>query len=335
MTDISHKTWKYLHGPDDIAHLSFKTGAVPRSFTAIQYTATERDEIDITENGIAIIDNDMMSVVLDGHLRDSLDTQVEFMSKIRKLDWEAFSKMASTHPRYRGSQSDFGQKLPNPGVLTNQIQRGVMLSPSDETDLRSPSMVSAHFSAACPYTFPKISRSDALEAILSQDCLQGEDGRWRLSWSLPTRADHPYFTPTNEADENEVWQRYCTSNPEIFDLAAHAVTEPYFSGGVTTWPRSDAGRYDFTSGGISHPEVICLKSIDGAEVDFATRGEFGALMDALPDVAVRDIWKLVRVIDQDLGSKMVQNRISEELEPIRIEAIAALEPDALSQADLS
>jgi len=333
MTDISQKTWKYLHGPDDLAHLSFKTGGVPRSFTAIQYTATERDEIDLQDDGIAIIDNDQMSVVLDGHLKNNPDAQASFMSDLRKMSWAHFRTMALKHPRYRGSQTDFHRDTPNKGVLVNQIQRGVMHAPSDEADLRSPSMVLAHASSECPYSFPRMTRSEALQDLLSHDCLKGEDGRWRLSWALPSRSDHPYFKPS-ASDLDDPWQKHCEAHPELFDLAAQSLLERYFSGGVTTWPESDDGRYAFCSGGLSNPDVICLESIDGAEIDFASRGEFGALLDALPDTALRDIWKLQQVTDHNLAPEVVRNRITAELEPIRNEVLSPQDPDLMVQADL-
>jgi len=90
MTDISHQTWKYLHGADDVAHLSFQTGGVPRSFSVLQYVAIERDEIDFERNGIAIIDNDHMSVVLDGHLKGMSFEQGRAMSQIRSMPWDEF-----------------------------------------------------------------------------------------------------------------------------------------------------------------------------------------------------------------------------------------------------
>ena len=164
-------------------------------------------------------------------------------------------------------------------------------------------MAEANASSDCPYSFPKATRSEALDAILAHECLRGEDGRWRLSWTLPSRSEHPYFTESGGDDvapeETELWQKHCRTNPEIFDLATQSITEKYFSRAAATWPATDAGRYTFCSGGIGHPNVICLETIDGAEIDFANRGEFGALLDALPDTAIRDIWKLLRVTDQD------------------------------------
>jgi hypothetical protein len=55
--DISQRTGQYLHGPDDIYHLSFPTGGVPRSFSVVAYSAREKDEIDLSDNGVAIIYN--------------------------------------------------------------------------------------------------------------------------------------------------------------------------------------------------------------------------------------------------------------------------------------
>jgi hypothetical protein len=332
MSDITEKTWKYLHGPDDVTHLSFPTGGVPRSFSVIQYAATGRDEVDLDDNGIAIIDNDQMAVVLDGHLSNRPLKQIEFMSSVRKMDWGSFSAFAASHPRYRGRQDDFALPRPRPGVLTNQIQRGVMNAPSNEEDIRSPSMVQADASSDCPFSFPEISRSEALSAILSHPCLQGEDGRWRLSWALPDRTTHPMFKPKENMDG---WTRHCIANPELYDLATTTVIEPYLCGAATTWPRSDAGRYVFETGGTEHPDVLCLLSIDGVEIDFNTRGEFGKLLDALPDVAVRDIWKLVQVTDNDLDPSAVTSRINRELNTYRAEYNEAREPDHTAQAGLS
>jgi len=299
--DISQKTWKYLHGPDDVAHLSFKTGAVPRSFSVLQYSAVEQDHIDLSEDGIAIIDNDYMSVVLDGCYKRSQLEQSAFMSSVRRMSWPEFSSFCTSHPRYRISDRDMHKATPDHGVVVNQIQRGVLTAPDDD-DLRSPSMIAAHRDLACPYVFPASSKSEMIADILGHDCLKGDDGKWRISWD----AFLNYHTIlTNEDGEENVWSLHLAVNPEIVHDVINDILEPYFTGRIGTFPKTDDGRYGFVSGGINQPMQICLDLIDMEPFSFHSRGEFGRFIDQLTDTAVRDIWKLIRVLDHDLSQAVL------------------------------
>ncbi|HDZ53439.1 hypothetical protein LCGC14_0043840 [marine sediment metagenome] len=330
MTDISQKTWKYLHGPDDVTHLSFKTGGVPRSFTAIQYAATERNEIDLNDDGIALIDNDQMCVVLDGHLKNNPEAQASFMSDVRKMSWSDLAAMALNHPRYRGSQDDFHLKRPNSGVLVNQIQRGVLHAPTTDEDLRSPSMVAAHINPDCAYRFPEAGRARMISEILQHNCLQGDDGAWRLVWDITPSKD---AIPSGRLDAPEeqisAWDRHWESNPEISHQILGELTEPYFSGQIGTFPKTDAGRYGFCGGGMSNPAMLCLETIDGEMFSFSSRGDFGRFLDQLPDPAIRDVWKLVQVVDHDLSteeiSTLFKHRIAEMKEEFERSRDASLD----------
>ena len=325
MTDISHNTWKYLHGPDDTVHLSFSTDGVPRSFSVVQYEAFEYDEIDFDRNGIAIIDNDTMSIVLDDHLKNDSIKQIQFMSRVRKmnLNWKAFSEFCTEHPRYRDQAPDMKQSRPDPGVIVNQIQRDVMHAPMNEKDLRSPSMVAAHANPDCVYDFPETPRSRMILNLLSHDAIKDEDELWRIAWKIgfDNILSRPESGQTGQSDQNQDsdndWQRYYRDNPEIRYRISDDILDPYFSGRIGTWPKTDTGRYAFLSGGVENMDYICLASIDGVDLGFESRGKIGAFLDKLEDPAIRDLWKLITVVDYDLSQPIIDAACEAGLEHAR------------------
>lgn len=312
MTDISQKTWKYLHGPDDVVHLSFRSNGIPRSFSVVQYVATDEVEVNFNSNGIAVIDNDNLSIVLDEHLRSKALEQSDFISNARSLRWRDFALFCTDHPRYRSRAVDMKLDTPLPGVLVNQIQRGVMHAPSKEDDLRSSSMIRANTDPECPYDFPARTRHEMISDLFSHDCIR-KDGRWCISWD--TQVDGASISEkvaSSDPDASD-WINYYLDNPEIYFSVALDVTADFFNGCVGTWPKTDAGRYGFGAAGKENPEVICLTCIDGADMSFLSRGDLGIFLNDLNDSAVRDIWKLVRVVDHDLSYQALSLAFEREL----------------------
>lgn len=318
MTDISKKTWKYLHGPDDVIHLSFPTGGVPRSFSAVQYVAHEDNEIDFKRNGVAVIDNDKLCIVLDGHLENQELSQLRFMSALREMSWASFSTFCTDHPRFRSPAEDMYRDQPEPGVIVNQIQRGVMHIPENEGDLRSPSMVKANADEQCPYSFPPASRSQMISEILQHSCLRGQDGQWRIAWESQLDNALPALgVAEDEVEAHQDWAEYYEANPEIFHQISGEILEPFFSGQVGSWPKTDAGRYGFIAPDDGSSSAICLASIDGADIGFQGRGELGAFLNDIEDVALREMWKLIRVVDHDLSKSVIDAAFEAGLEEAR------------------
>ena len=325
--DISQKTGHYLHGADDIMHLSFPTGGVPRSFSVIAYSAKSNDEIDFSENGIAVVDNDQMSVVLDRHLCDEPQAQIEFMDSVRKMDWNAFGEFCCSHPRLRVGSPDLYLEHPDKGILANQIHLGVTTPPSSDEDIRSANMIKADANPACPYSFPKASRQDMIDKIMSHDAIRDDSGLWHLAWTTSISEDlatkgRVQGTKIHDAD----WEGYYRSSPEIFHQLHVEILEPYLTGRVSTWPDTDAGRYQFGVQGVGQGAMLYLDAIDGAGLSFGGKGELGAFLNALHDPVIRDLWKVVQVVDQTLAN--MDRNFEQRLVQIRSEFETSLENSA-------
>lgn len=325
--DISQRTFKYLHGAHDSAHLSFATGGVPRSFTAIRYVAMEDPEIDPEANGVVIIDNDNLSIVIDGHFKDKPVDQAKFLGDVRAMSWADFCALVIDHPRFRNRDDDIGNMQPSPGVLTNQIQRGVLDAPEDRGDLRSPAMVKAHADPSCPYRFPAASRLQMISDIMTHGSLRDDDSQWRLAWEA-TFDDACAVTGTAaDKGRDEAWALHYEANPEVFHQITSEITEDFFCSRVTTWPPVDNGRYGFIPAGMT---TICLDTIDNVSMAFSNRGDLGRFLDGLPDVLICDLWKLVRVVDHDLHpdilSATFENKIAAHKMEFDLSRFADLEP---------
>lgn len=315
MTDITRKTWKYLHGPEDAVNIAFETGGVPRSFTVISYAAIENAEIDFNSNGIAIIDNDNLCVVLDGHLQDS-DQHCKFLDEIAKKDWKSFSAFCRKHDRSRPLARDMSKERPDQGVLTNQIMRKVTLTGSSD-DNRSPEMIAADRSMTCPYSFPARSQAEMVADLMTHGMSRDEQGQFRFSWASEITHEDAVFGGARDA-ENPDWLTVYAGTPEIFHQIHGEVFEPFFTGDFATWPKTDQGRYGF--GATDSPEcqsILTLETVEGVDMAFSSRGDLGRLLDSLPVSALREIWKLVRVVDHEMEPTRLEASFSAKLKDFR------------------
>lgn len=316
--DISERTGQYLHGPDDTLHLSFPTGGVPRSFTIIAYSAVEVDEIDLSRDGIAILDNDHMTVVLDGHLRAAPDRQAAFMDQVKVMDWREFTEFCTTHRRFRNSSPDLHSQKPDAGILVNQLHRGVVDQKTSEGDLRSPNMIRADKDRDCPYNFPEASRRKMVSEILDHHATRDQQGMWRLSWpvTVPSQLFNEGLVHGDKAHD-AAWTSHMVSMPEISHQAQLNVLDRFLTGNVGTWPKSDAGRYTFEMSGAGNEADLFLDRIDGVELSFENKASFGKFLDELGDTGIRDMWKLIRVIDHDLSQDALEQAMREEITAAR------------------
>lgn len=315
--DITQNTGKYMHGADDVVHLSFPSGGVPRSFSVIKYQAIDTGQVAFT-SGVAIIDNDNLSVVLDGHLASQADKQADFLFRVQEMSWRDFSGFCTSHPRFRGKLPDAELARPAQGSLTNQVQRGVAQAPKSPGDMRTPSMIAADADPACPYTFPQMTRQEMIRQIADHDVTLDEDGKWRLCWPINLTSETAVMAKTKGLRiTDEVWRLHYEANPEVFHQVLDEMMAPYFMSAVGTWPKSDAGRYDFGAFGDGEKSALYLKSIDGVDFGFSTRGELGQIMDGLDDRDVLDIWKIMTCTDQDMAPDRLEKDFSLRLNKVR------------------
>lgn len=316
--DISQRTGQYLHGPDDIFHLSFPTVGVPRSFSVIVYSAVELEVMDLSRDGIAVVDNDRMTVVLDGHLRGNPTEQAAFIDQARDMDWKTFSGFCIGHSRFRDGSPDLHSDRPDPGVLTNQIHRGVVDEPASRDDLRTPNMIKADKDAACPYSFPAATRRRMISDILDHHMARDGLDKWRLAWQATISEELAREGQVRgDKSHDGAWTSHYSDHPEAFHQAQVAALEDFLTGNIGTWPKSDVGRYEFAMTSAGNDADIYLDRIDGAEIAFGNKAEIGVFLDQLGDSGIRDIWKLVRVLDQDLSPGSLESAFRARLTEVR------------------
>ena len=98
---------------------------------------------------------------------------------------------------------------------------------------------------------------------------------------------------------------------------------PFHESRFATWPGVDAGRYGFQATIDGDTEHLCLDSIDGESLAFRGRGEVGKELESWPDLLLRDLWKLVRTVDQDLSPAAMETKLEAKMAEYRAEYLEA------------
>lgn len=324
MHDIIEKTGPYLHPADDAYRICFETGGTPRAFTILIARARDGLTIEDGKNGVAIIDDDSLQVVLDEHMRNDLSGARREVARIRSMNWGAFSDFCREHPRYRKTSPDISEarKVPYPGSRVNQERRGYTPVNAGTRDIRSMLMISADIDASCPYSFPPVTKAEAARDLLRSTTRRCEDGMYRLSWDIrmggvasmdPRKwgADH-----ISDPAIDEDWADYVSEYPEIFHEVCADMIHPYLSQQIGTWGAQDEGRYSFSVEGLSGGNLL-LTHIDGQDLGFKTNGAFGVFVEHLDDGDLRDIWKLKHTLDHDLAEKSRLTLFHQKMATIR------------------
>lgn len=314
--DISAQTGPFLHGAHRVAHLSFRTQSVPRSFSVVMASAYVSGEFDFDRNGIAIIDNDTRTVVLDEHLKDDMDGQRQFLAGAPRLSWSRFSEFVSSHPRYRQNVSDIGLDRPEPGNPTNQIHSGATLLPKSEDDIRSPALIASANEADCPYNFPPISAEKARASLRDHHFSEDHYGRLRFAWQLDI--SKPLFDEgkvSGNGAADIAWGNAYLARPELKHEILVEIQKPVMEMEFTAWPDGQQGRFSF----MSLPSgSIGLDKIDGELVAYADLNEMHVKVGQMDDVALRELWIAVHCADHDLSPITLESAFKAKLRDERI-----------------
>ncbi|CAN0527088.1 unnamed protein product [Laminaria digitata] len=185
--------------------------------------------------------------------------------------------------------------------------------------MRSPNMIKSDRDRQCPYSFPLASRRKMVSDILDHHVTKDDEGRWRLAWSISVPHDLAHEGRVGgDKIHDEAWVSHYASNPEVFHQTQISILEDFLTGNAGTWPKSDAGRYEFSMTSSEDAAELFLDKIDGVEIAFTGKAGIGVFLDELGDSGIRDMWKLVRVLDHDLSPASLESSFRKELSRIRV-----------------
>lgn len=331
MYDLSARTGRYLHAPDDLLRLRYETGGTPRLFTVLIAQAVETDKIDLEGAGIVVLDEDEGRVLLDRHDRSDDTPLGEELYRLKGMSWEEFSTFCRGHPRFRGGPPDIvtPHETPLPGSRQRQTRLGVdvAVAPGGEKDIRSALMILADQDPSCPVRFPERDR-DGVIADLSDRIIPVRDPlAYRLGWGLRRSgfADLSGLAGDFPVDRSLdlLWEDTVEQRPELSEEAWSGVLESLAGGGIATYGSQDEGRYDLRILETGEGPALTLHAFEGRVLGEVSRDALIDLLGSMSSTDLRDLWKLSRTLDVETGQERLDALFQQGLNRIRSETEAS------------
>ncbi|MFG6083723.1 hypothetical protein ACEUZ9_005448 [Paracoccus litorisediminis] len=304
-------TGQFLHAVEHKRTLSFSTsGDARRMFTVLIAMARKGDEgADFGRNGLAVLDNDNVAVLIDGinsqasGINGPSARQIRILEQIAGLNWAQFTRFLSNTDYSRGIAIDVDQMHAEPqsGNFANQVMLGVK-QPEDR-DFRDEFTKAIH--AEGFYDLPATSRKNMINNILMRPLVELRDG-FALGWDI--RMNHKWDASGFIEDGDDVdpkfdarWAQEMVAQDEIFNQVCEMALSPYLVDGFSVLEMEDAVCELITCG--PKDGALVLKSFRGEDMTFANVRDLRAKLDAMDETGLRNLWTSTRVLSQDLSRK--------------------------------
>lgn len=339
MFSLLQKTGPYLHAPDDLLRLRFETGGTPRLFTVLIAQGAEAERFEPDAAGLVILDEDEGRVLLDRHANEAPGLSGSELYRIGALGWPEFSAFCRSHPRYRAGAPDIDtpHETPLPGSRFRQARLAEreggdpIIGDGSAGDLRSGLMRRADADPACPVRFPSRDRAGMIRDLSERTMRDPEDGVFRLGWPvrLPAAQDLTGLGGPAPVDRSLdiSWADLVGQRPELTEEARVRAIDPVLGGRLATWGTTDEARYDLRLRVTGDGPAILLITLDDLPVGAVSRDALTADLARQPAPTLRDLWKLGRTLDVELGPERLGSRFATALNAIRSETEAMREPE--------
>ncbi len=300
------KIGNYHYSEGNIARLTF---GIDRAITVVQYDAFEAMGLIGSEvNGIAVLDDDNVSVVIDRHMIAARKSaQMEEFERIKAMPWPQLSLFLRTHPRlFPGTAEDLlTGREPARGDLINQArtEREVTFAPA--ADIRTQAMRDETAKPDGVYRWPASTRSEMISAIFNHPwhSTNGAFG-YALAWDIKA----PDFDGNGATHEfspdgafTTLWKALIEKDDHLFwDVCAEAVS-PYVDGMVQSWPGDDDGDWSFRTEGRSGGWLV-LSKWRNHRMEFSSAQGLRSFLEDLSDAELVDLYKGIVCFDRDVAN---------------------------------
>ena len=319
-------TGQFMHHPDEKRLVEFSgQGVVPRSFTVIAAIGEKVDELDLTRNGLVIIDNDNWSVVTRGlciqasGIRGSSYEQKRELEKICAMKWPEFSaycRRANAGHSKLAEDLAQGWPLPEAGKPENRTRLGIG-GPRAE-DNRS--AIIREIAELGEFTLPATSRQGMINELMMHQSIKTRKGRM-ISWNLSM--DFPWDRSGHYADGEELnrsydrrWEAVMQADPEILQAACDKAIAPYMVDGFNVLELGEGAAAELVMGGEGE-NTMMLEAFSGRPMVFASFRDMNATLSSLDNETLCDLWATSRVLDQEFSRRERAMNIIIELNRVR------------------
>ncbi len=292
-----------------------------RKFIVVIAAAKDAGIIGPENNGIAILDANYKTIILDQHLKASSgyngpsEAQLAGFKAIMDMDWDTFSHFVATHPNYRGVAFDINNvEEPDAGETLDQwIAAGKVVGETGP-DIRTREMIDADHG----YEFPAKSREEMIVELANHESyypMSSWNGGFVVSWNIKVHGridamavegyglDHQY---------DERWEAVLEEEGEaIFNEAARAELSTFVDGDFQVYGFEDVKAKFFTNGRSGGHLV--LHEWDGPKsgawancpMAFNSREDYADWLKSLKDAELVKFYALVRTVDKDTANPTV------------------------------
>lgn len=300
MNALANREGRYLYADGFAKDLTFGEG---RTFRVVVASAYDAGIIGPEHNGIAIVDLDNWSVVLDQHVRissgyygPSAEQKAEFERICAIQDWREFASFMKSHPRYRaGSVPDVDQAKPDAPSETARVLKAVSGGSKGSLggeDILPAELVALHDDAGSEYAFPDRTRLDMVAAIAGHPVHSERHGKARLAWNIKvygfdSSGKSEGFSPDPAYDQ--LWEACVEKDEYLFQNASENALEPYAEGEILSALGEDSrGTFKFGTEGRSGGWLV-LDKFHGHDLSWWSRQD---MVDELLEMDEKDLVEL-------------------------------------------
>jgi hypothetical protein len=285
-----------------------------RKFIILIAAAKDAGIIGPEDNGIAILDANYKTVILDQHLKahSGYDgpsrEQIAGLKQIVEMDWCTFSHFVATHPNYRGVAFDINNvEDPDAGDHLDQWIATGKVDGVTGPDIRTANMINAE-----GYSFPAKSREEMIVELANHDAyhpMNSWNGGFVVSWNIKVRGKISASAVEGYEFDGQFDERWDAlleeEGNEIFEEAASSALSTYLEGYYTPYGAEDVKAKFFTNGRSGGHLV--LSEWNGPKAGgwanfpmaFDSRADYTDWLKSLRDEELVKFYALVRTVDQD------------------------------------
>jgi hypothetical protein len=296
-------------------------GSSTRTFTVLIAAAYNAGIIGSEHNGIAVLDEDNQTLVLDQHLREgsgyfgpSARQKAEY-TRVMAMDWKAFSEFCRTNPGFkRGSAPDIEAGAAPHHVEEDGLREAIRTGKASEDgkDIRTAEMKYLDDPSIEVGGLKFLCRTREQMIVHLARHEMDRSGRV-ISWNIKVRNFDRSGKGGEKTDPrfDARWEEYLEgpAGEQIFWQACEDELRQYVENEYTTYPGSDQGAYKFGVTGRSGG-YLYLRSWDGPEpgsghdpMKFEGRRHFVEYLRELSPNDLCRLYKLVANVDHDVKER--------------------------------
>ncbi|MTH94795.1 hypothetical protein [Roseibium sp. RKSG952] len=305
---IKNQIGRYHYADGAIGEKSFRN----RLFKVVIAGAYNAGIVGPEHNGIAILDENNLQVVLDQHCPQlsgsfgpSASQKAEF-DRIMAMDWKAFSKFCREHPRFRSPDFDYYKATPD--SFKPEPDR-VIYPEKMKSDLEKE-------------LFPLDSRREMIEFLCDHQVHNTENAYSPsgFAWDIKVHGfdfDGKDGDGEVNSDLDDAWEKYLKENDELFWEACQNGVSQYVEGKYTTVSGGDQGDYEFGIAGRSGGWLVLTKCEDIEPLSWGCLSEMRESLKELSDADLIKLYRLVSNVDHDTRLEAIEKEMKYQFSFLR------------------